>query len=46
MCGNYWCTIHGQHAHDCPCPGIEEWEADGIDPYSESVALDGVPGMP
>lgn len=30
-CGNYWCTIHQTHAHDCECPPIEEWETD---PYT------------
>ena len=24
-CENYWCERHGAHAHDCECPGIEEW---------------------
>jgi hypothetical protein len=31
-CGDFWCLAHGMHAHDCPCPSIEEWE---VDPYSE-----------
>lgn len=25
-CEEWICTIHGEHAHDCECPGIEEWE--------------------
>src|SRR4051812_42684704 len=25
-CENYWCLLHGQHAHDCPCPPVEEWD--------------------
>ena len=25
--GVYFCTIHAQHAHDCPCPDIEDWAA-------------------
>lgn len=33
-CENYLCTIHQEHAHDCPCPPVEEWETD---PYSSSV---------
>ena len=24
-CENYWCTIHGKHAHECECPPIEDW---------------------
>jgi DNA-binding phage protein len=36
-CDCYLCTIHGAHAHDCPCPPIEEWETD---PYgAEPVTL-------
>lgn len=27
-CENFWCTIHEMHAHDCPCPPIEEWDTD------------------
>jgi hypothetical protein len=30
-CEDYLCTIHGMHAHECPCPEVSEWEAD---PYS------------
>jgi hypothetical protein len=30
-CGEFWCTIHGGHAHECACPPIEEWETD---PYT------------
>ena len=24
-CEDYWCTDHDMHAHECPCPPIEEW---------------------
>ena len=24
-CEEYWCTIHQEHAFECPCPEIEEW---------------------
>ena len=27
-CENYLCNLHEMHAHDCPCPSIEEWETD------------------
>ena len=27
-CGNFWCTAHKKHAHECECPPIEEWETD------------------
>lgn len=30
-CDDFWCVIHQQHAHDCPCPAVEEWD---VDPYS------------
>ena len=32
-CGNFWCNLHDQHAHDCDCPSVEDWE---IDPYSST----------
>jgi hypothetical protein len=32
-CDEYLCTIHQMHAHDCPCPPIEEWDTD---PYEDS----------
>lgn len=31
-CGDYWCTVHQQHAHECPCPPVDEWPTD---PYSD-----------
>jgi hypothetical protein len=34
-CENHLCTIHEMHAHDCPCPSIEEWETD---PYARGLA--------
>lgn len=40
-CDAWICRIHGQHAHDCPCPSIEEWESTGLNPY-----LDPPPGGP
>ena len=30
-CDDKWCNIHGKHAHECPCPPIEEWTTD---PYT------------
>lgn len=30
QCGNHWCRLHDQHAHDCICPPVEDW---GISPY-------------
>jgi hypothetical protein len=41
-CGNYWCTIHNCHAHDCPCPPIEEWD---IDPYTEAPDMPATPTL-
>ncbi len=32
-CENFWCTLHGVHVFECPCPPIEEWESD---PYSDT----------
>ncbi len=34
MCDEWWCTFHGQHAHDCVCPGIETFIELGVDPYN------------
>lgn len=34
-CEEFWCTIHGAHASQCPCPPIEDWE---VDPYSDAPA--------
>ena len=39
-CGDYWCTRHGVHTHECPCPPIEEWG--DVDPYLRG----GGPGAP
>ena len=33
-CEEFWCTDHGQHASECPCPPIEEWERDPYSPPS------------
>lgn len=35
-CPEFWCTIHDQHACDCPCPPVEEW---AVDPYSARAPL-------
>ena len=32
-CGDFWCVVHHQHAHDCDCPPIEDW---GTSPYTEA----------
>jgi len=32
LCPEYWCQLHGQHAHDCDCPPVEDWPA-GTSPY-------------
>lgn len=31
-CENFLCLIHGGHAHDCPCPPLEEWTTN---PYTD-----------
>ncbi len=33
-CDEWYCTIHGEHVHDCPCPPIDEWE---YDPYVDNI---------
>ena len=32
-CEDFICNLHGAHAHDCPCPPVEDWHAIGADPY-------------
>jgi hypothetical protein len=34
-CGDWWCTVHKQHAYDCDCPPIDEWVEAGKWPYRE-----------
>lgn len=36
-CEDYWCTVHQQHAYECPCPDIEEWTTS---PYRDDDAHD------
>ena len=36
-CDNYWCRVHERHAHECPCPPVEEWDNS---PYAS-----GLPGQ-
>jgi DNA (cytosine-5)-methyltransferase 1 len=31
-CDEWWCNLHEQHAHDCDCPSVEDWDGD-VDPY-------------
>lgn len=39
-CDNFLCTIHGGHAHDCECPGLEVFDGElGINPYQEGGEL-------
>lgn len=38
-CENHWCNIHGQHAHECPCPEIAEWTTDPYRTSSPSLDL-------
>jgi len=33
-CGEFYCNIHQQHASECDCPPIDEWDTD---PYSEPI---------
>lgn len=32
-CDEFICNIHGQHVHECPCPGIETWAEHDRWPY-------------
>ena len=35
-CDDFLCTIHGDHAADCPCPPIDVWSLYGKSPYHDS----------
>ena len=37
MCEDFMCNIHHEHVADCPCPEIEVWAAQDLDPYSPCV---------
>ena len=37
-CGDWFCRLHGKHAADCPCPGVEDWLEQGMWPYDECDA--------
>lgn len=52
-CGDYWCTLHNQHACDCNCPPLDDWDGDayssaydGLDimsfPYKSFDRFDGI----
>lgn len=47
MCGEYWCNLHQQHAHDCACPDIDAFAELNIWPYAEGsrMAYSKVVGM-
>jgi DNA (cytosine-5)-methyltransferase 1 len=32
-CDEFWCNLHDQHAYECDCPSVEDWD---IDPYSST----------
>ena len=36
-CDEYMCDIHGEHVHDCDCPGIDEWAEHDVWPYGPAV---------
>ena len=38
-CDDCLCRIHGTHAYDCACPGIEVWAMKEINPYFAGADL-------
>tara|TARA_R110002020_G_scaffold1823_5_gene8364 strand:+ start:2487 stop:2699 length:213 start_codon:yes stop_codon:yes gene_type:complete len=32
-CEDFLCSIHSVHAHDCACPGIDQWAETEWNPY-------------
>lgn len=39
-CDDYWCHLHGEHAHDCVCPPLDFWlEQHDKTPYDIKVPV-------
>ena len=38
-CGDWWCSVHQMHAHECPCPPVEEWTSS---PYAAERTATGL----
>ena len=38
-CGDWWCSVHQMHAHECPCPPVEEWASS---PYAADRTATGL----
>jgi hypothetical protein len=39
-CEDYWCHLHGMHAHECCCPDVDTFIADlGDMPYDIMVPV-------
>ena len=36
-CDDYLCNIHGEHAFECTCEGIEWWANHDMNPYFTTV---------
>lgn len=43
FCEDYLCTFHGRHVHECPCPAIEDWMEEGLNPYFDPYPASGLP---
>lgn len=37
MCEEYLCNLHGEHAADCSCPGVDWWAERELWPYESTV---------
>lgn len=36
-CDDHVCNIHGVHAHECECPGIDVWAEHDLSPYDPCI---------
>ncbi len=36
-CEDLVCSLHNEHVADCPCPPLEVWVDQGLDPYAPCV---------
>ena len=33
LCEDFYCSLHDQHAFECDCPSLDDFIAQGYDPY-------------
>ena len=43
LCEDYYCALHDKHAFECKCPTLEEFIAQGVDPYLDNFMEEIIP---